>query len=194
MNYEDLLTLLEIEYPADLVYFEQFAELVENVEDISIEPIAQIIEGMERDVLSELTESYFEDVLKFIPDDDANLYSLLSAISKTLMAIAESGDSDDYARMYAEELYKFRNWYLFDGIVQCVDLDDNNTSEMTVYEALTNHRVQNIMDKDYSFDFSEALDYPLDEYIVSLSSLSNDDYDDYDDDDYDDYDDEDDYE
>ena len=192
MNYEDLLILLEIESPSDLVYFEQFAELVESTEDISIEPIAQIVEGMERDVLSELTESYFEDMLKFIPDDDADLYSLLSAISKTLVAIAESGDAEESDRMYAEELYKFRNWYLFDGIVQCIDLDDDSASEMTVYEALTNHRIQNIMDKDYTFDFSEALDYPLDEYIVSLSSLSDDDDYDYDDDD--DYDDGDDYE
>ena len=181
MNYEELLQLLEIDSPADLVYFEQFAELIENSEEISIEMITPLIEGMERDVIAELTESYFEDVLKFIPDDDVDLYTLISAISKMLIAIAENGDSDDYARMYAEELYKFRSWYLFDGVVQCVDLDDDSLSEITVFEALTNYRIQSHMDKEYSFDFSDALDYELDEYIVSLSSLSDDD-DDYDDD------------
>ncbi|MDR3363801.1 MAG: hypothetical protein LBS91_02445 [Clostridiales Family XIII bacterium] len=175
MDFEELLALLDIDAPSDLVYFEQFADLMEQPRDIPPEALAKLIEGMEADVLSELTESYFEDILKFVPDDESELYTLLSNISTTLSALAQSAE-DDAAQTYAEELFKFRAWYLIDSRVICTENSDGTEKEIPLMEALTNYRLQNFTHEDYSYDFSDARDYPLEEYIVSLGNLLEDDY------------------
>ncbi len=175
MNLDALLKLLELETPDELVYFEQFAELTEEPQDIPVETLTELAAAMEPDVLSELVGGYFEDLLKFVPDDEDDLYTLLSNIGTTLSSLAE-GREDDSARSFAEELYKFRTWYLFDSRVQCTDLSEGVEREVTLIEALTNYRVQSFTDNEYTFDFSAALDYPLEEYIVSLGSLMEDDY------------------
>ena len=177
MDLDELLALLEIDTPDELVFFEQFAELMEDPHDIPFETLMALAEGMDNEVLSELVEGYFEDILKFVPDDDDDLYTLLTNIGTTLSALALNKE-DDADRIFAEELYKFRSWYLFDHCVLCTNISEGTEREVTVIEALTNYRVQNFTDEDFLFDFSEALDYPLEEYIVSINSLLDDSYDD----------------
>ena len=190
MNYEELLSFLDIEDPSEFVYFEQFAELIESGDDISLEAIKQLIRGMDEGILAELTEGYFDDILRFVPDEEAELYTLLQTIETTLSTLAQSGDNetsedgDTESNTYADELYKFRNWYVVDSCVICIDREEETETEIPLMEALTNYRVRNYVEDEYSYDYSNALDYELDEYIVSLSSLTND-YDD-DDNDYDD--------
>jgi len=188
MEYDELLNLLDIDSAAELVYFEQFAELMEHGNDIPYDTLVSLVEGMDSEALPELVEGYFEDVMKFVPDGESDLYTLLQNIATTLSTLSAAGEEDS-AHVFAEELYKFRSWYLFDSTVLIKDLADDSEREIPLMEALTSYRAQNFTDEDYHFDFSDALDYSLDEYIVSLGSLS-----DYgDDDDYDDsYDDEDD--
>ena len=182
MDFDELLALLDIETPADLVYFEQFADLMETQQDIPFETLNALSGEMEPEVLTELIEGYYEDILKFLPDGEDELYTLLLNISTTLKTLA-AGSEEDSARTFTEELYKFRSWYLFDSRVFCTDQTAGTEHEVPLMEALTNYRAQNFTDDDYAFDFSEALDYPLDEYIVSLDALYDDNYDDYDDED-----------
>lgn len=180
MDFDELLALLDIETPSGLVYFEQFAELMETPQDIPFETLAALVEEMEPEILSELVEGYFEDILKFLPDGEDELYTLLLNISTTLKTLA-SGNEEDGGPAFTEELYKFRTWYLFDSRVLCTDQAAGTEREVALMEALTEYRAQNFTDDDLAFDFSEALDYPLDEYIVSLDALYDDDYDDRDD-------------
>lgn len=182
MDFDELLTLLGIEAPSDLVFFEQFADLMETQQDIPFETLNALVEGMEPEILSELIEGYFEDILKFIPDGEDELYTLLSNICTTMKTLSAMSE-EDHAHAFTEELYKFRSWYLFDSRVLCTDQAEGTEREFVLMEALTNYRAQNFTDDDCIFDFSETLDYQLDEYIVSLDSLFEDDYDD--DDDYD---------
>ena len=186
MDLDELLSLLDAETPNEIVYFEQFADLMEEMQDIPYETLASLAEGMEPAVISELVGGYFEDILSFVPDGEEDLYMLLSNIGTTLQSIPVS--SDDASHLFAEELYKFRNWYLFEQCVLCTNLSELAEHEITLFEALTNYRAQSFSDDEYSFDFSEALDYPLDEYIVSLNSIiseegeyieEDDEYDDY---------------
>ena len=76
MNYEDLLSFLDMDDASEFVYFEQFAELIESGEDISLDAIKQLVNGADEGVLAELTEGYFDDLLKFVPDEEAELYTL----------------------------------------------------------------------------------------------------------------------
>ncbi|GHU66595.1 hypothetical protein AGMMS49983_16550 [Clostridia bacterium] len=182
MNYEELLNLLDMEHPADLAYFEQFAELAESDEDITLEAIQELVAGLDEGVLAELTEGYFEDLLRFVPDEEADLFTLLQSIGTTLATLAqEDSETEEGGAAYAEELYKFRNWFLFENRVIRIDRDEHDQSEIPLMEALTNYRVRNFVEDDYDYDFSEALDYPLNEYIVSLSALADDEEEDDDD-------------
>ncbi|MDR1816158.1 MAG: hypothetical protein LBR00_05775 [Clostridiales Family XIII bacterium] len=189
MDFEELLQLLEIDAPSEFVYFEQFAELVEHEEDISADAIAQLAADTDSDSLSELVDAYFEDMLNFVPDEETEVYTLIQTIGTTLAGLAGSGgDGDDEsAHLFAEELVKFRNWYLFEGRVRCTDRAEGEETEMSVYEALTNVRLQNLDGGDFTYDFTDALDYTLDEYVMSLTSLLEDDYGNGDDEDEEDY-------
>lgn len=184
MDFDELLALLDIESPSDLIYFEQFADLMETQQEIPFETLSALVEDMEPETLSELVEGYFEDILKFVPDGEDELYTLLSNICTTMRTLAAMGEEDS-PHAFSEELYKFRSWYLFESRVLCTDHAEGTERELPLMEALANHRAQNFTDDDSVFDFSETLDYPLEEYIVSLDSLFEDD-DDYDDDDDDD--------
>ena len=184
MNYEDLLSFLDMEDPSEFVYFEQFAELIESGDDISLEAIKQLVSGADEGVLAELTEGYFDDLLRFVPDEESELYTMLQAIGTTLTTLAQNEESDSEdpdSHSFAEELYKFRNWYIVDSCVIRIDREEEAQTEIPLMEALTSYRVRNFVEDEYDYDFSSSLDYPLDEYIVSLSSLSEDDDDDDDD-------------
>jgi len=188
MDLEELLDKLDIESGADLVYFEQFADLMESPEEIPFETLYLLIENMDPSVLAELTSGYFEDILQFVPDGEDEVYTLLYNISTTLQTLAGGGE-DETLRFYAEELHSFRTFYLLEPSVLCINHTEGTEEEITLFEALTNYRSKNYTDDDFVFDFANALSYQLDEYIVSLGSLLNDGYGDEDtdesDDDYD---------
>jgi len=180
MDIDELLAHLDIESPAELVYFEQFTELMELGNEIPYETLLSLIEGIDPDILTEMIEGYFEDVMKFVPDEEDDLYTLLQNIATTLTSLSENTEEDS-VNVFTEELYKFRSWYVFENTVLIKDLAEETEREIPLMEALTAYRVQNFTDDDYLFDFSDALNYQLDEYIVSLGTLAEDSYDDGDD-------------
>ena len=172
---DDLLALLGIDSPSEMVYFEQFADLMEEGQDIPLETLTAFTEGMETGALVELVDGYFEEIQNSVPDGEDELYMLFTNINTTLRTLAISGE-DDAAHMFAEELYKFRTWYLFEDRVLCTDLEEGTDRDISPFAALTNYRAQGITGEEYILDFSDALDYPLDDYIVSLTSIIEDDY------------------
>jgi len=175
MDLDELLALLDIETPSGLVYFEQFADLMEEPLDIPFETLTALVEGMEPEVISELLEGYFDEILKSVPDGEDELYTLIMSIGGTLQTLS-AGSEEDSMGVFAEELNKFRSWYLFEDCVICEDLSEGAEREIPLIEALTNIRAQNFTDEDFAFDFSGALDYQLDEYIVSLGAIIEDSY------------------
>ena len=174
MELDELLEIIEIDTTADFSFFEHYAELVETEEDIPLEILIQLFSEVDADVLTELTEGYFEDVLKYVPDDATEFYTLLTQIGQTLASVASSIQSDDNHEVYAEEFYKFRNWYTFDSEVHCVKISDDTEVDCPISQALTLFRLENLNEEEYRYDFSDVLDYPLDEYIVNVSSLGGD--------------------
>ena len=177
MEIEGLLEILEIESVSDFSFFEHYAELVESEEDIPIEIISLLFNDVDNDILTELNEGYFEDILKYIPDDAIDFYTLLSSIGQTLTSIAGNADVEN-PNLFTDEFFKFRNWYTFDSEVHCVQISDKTEIECTISQALTLYRLENLNDEQYLYDFTDCLDYPMDEYIVSISALSGDDNDD----------------
>jgi hypothetical protein len=184
MEYEDLLSLLDIDSGADLAYFEQYAELVECEDYISPEALSQIFEETDNDALVELTDGYFEELLESVPDEESDLYTLLQTINRALSGLALMPDPDETATNYADEFLRFRTWFVFESEARCEKIDaeeDESEIIVTLMQALAMYRAQRLNDEEYRYDFSEVLDYPLDEYALTLEALGEDEEEPYDD-------------
>jgi hypothetical protein len=175
MEYEEILSLLDIGSGKDIAYFEQYAELVECEDYISPEALAQIFEETDNDALAELTDGYFEELLDNVPDEEADLYSLLQTIGRALSGLALMSDPDEATTGYADEFLRFRTWFTFESEVRCEKVDGENEDGgaiVPLMQALAMYRSQHLSDEEYTYDFSDALDYPIDEYAVVFDSMS----------------------
>lgn len=168
MDIEKILDLLEIDSPDEFEYFEHFAELMECDEYITFEDFYGILREVDSNTLNELIESYFDDIFKGIPDEAIDFYTLLSTIRQCLMGLCTSGISYDQRQLLVEELYRFRTWYVLDSVVCCKSLADFITKELPIVEALALYRLEKLGEEKYEYDFSDCLDYPLEEYIISF--------------------------
>jgi hypothetical protein len=173
MEYNDLLERLDIGTGKDLAYFEQYAELVESDDYISPEALAQLFEEADAESLTELNDSYFEDLLEHVPDEEAELYTLLQTIGRELAGLINLPDGDEATARFSDEFFRFRTWFVSEGEVHCEALGSGSASIVSVLQAITLHRSEHLSDEEYRFDFSKALDYPIDEYIMTLDSFES---------------------
>jgi hypothetical protein len=169
MNIEEVLELLEINSPDEFEYFEHIAELLECPEDISYEIFHAILKEVEVEILEDLLDSYFEDVLKGIPDDATDFFTLMSTIQQHLLSLVSEADDQDQKRQFIDELNRFRTWFTFDSIVICKNKTDGLTINTTALEAITLHRLEKLGEQAYEYDFSESIDYPLEELSIKFS-------------------------
>jgi hypothetical protein len=171
MDLDALQKLLEIDAPQDFTFFEQFAELVETDEDIPVETLAALFSEVDKDALTELIDAYFEDVLNNIPDDSSDMFTLLTTIGKALVGLVQTEELEEAHGRFAEEFYKFKAWYQGESEVHCANKVDGTELDLTVLQAMALYRAEHLNNEEYSYDFSDALDYPIDEYIVPLDVL-----------------------
>jgi hypothetical protein len=174
MNLQELLERLDIETPDRLEYFEQYAELAETNDYIPVDTLIEFFEDADADILRELTEAYFEEILSGVPDSGTELYLLITSIGRALSGLAgDAYDSEDAdgQHSYAEEFFRFRRWYVEEPNVRC------GAGRLSVLEALATIRAGKLTGHgdeggaEEEFDFSDTLDYEIDEYAVSLSEL-----------------------
>jgi hypothetical protein len=178
MEYEDLLSLLDASSGKDLAYVEQYAELVECEDYISPETLSQVFEELDSEALVELTDNYFEELLENIPDEETELYTLVQTIGRALSGLALIPDPDEATASYADEFLRFRTWFTFESEVRCEEIDSGDDSKeliVPLMHALAMYRSQHLSDEEYTYDFSETLDYPIDEYAMPLENLDEDD-------------------
>ena len=168
MKTDELLELLDIESPDEFEYFEHLAELLECPEEISHEAFCEILQDVEQKTLTELLETYFEDLLVGIPDEATDFYTLILNIRQSLLGLSLSAAGSDQRRFFADELFRFRLWYVFDSAVYCKSKIAGSASSFPVIEALALYRLEKLGEQAHEYDFSEALSYPLDEYSVSF--------------------------
>jgi len=170
MDFDELLELLEIDSPDEFAYFEHFAALVECDEEIPYELFYRILADVEAEILIDMTDNYFEDILQGMPDDAIEVYTLISTIRQALLGLAKNSSSREERIAYADELYKFRNWYIFDSVVHLTRLSDHMERDVTVSEALSLYRLEKLNEDSYLYDFTDCLDYEIDEYSISIDA------------------------
>ena len=143
---------------------------MESDDYIPAEVMYELFAEVDTDVLSELTDNYFEDIMEGVPEEEAELFTLLDNIKRVLKGYAENTDDERSIVLFTDEVSRFRNWYNFDTDVECQSRKDGSTRTVPVREALVLYRIEKLRADEYMYDFSECLDYPLDEYVVSFTS------------------------
>lgn len=170
MDLNELFEIVDIESAEDFKYFDNFAALMESDDYIPAEVMYELFAEVDTDVLSELTDNYFEDIMEGVPEEEAELFTLLDNIKRVLKGYAENTDDERSIVLFTDEVSRFRNWYNFDTDVECQSRKDGSTRTVPVREALVLYRIEKLRADEYMYDFSECLDYPLDEYVVSFIS------------------------
>ncbi|MDR2132791.1 MAG: hypothetical protein LBP30_05525 [Clostridiales Family XIII bacterium] len=173
MEIDELLKLIEIENPEEFGFFEYYAELVENERDIPFEPLRELFSGVDKRVLAELTEGYFEEALTGVPDDQTEFYALLDSIGRNMTRLARRAENRGLD-LFTEEFLRFRQWYVFDDDVRCENKDSRAQSETSVCEALTLSRLERLGGPDHFFDFGDCMRYPLAASVHSFDDLAYD--------------------
>ncbi|HWQ79003.1 MAG TPA: hypothetical protein VN381_09305 [Anaerovoracaceae bacterium] len=177
MDFDELLELLEIDSPDEFAYFEHFAALIECDEEVPYDLFYKILADVESDTLVDLTENYFEDVMQGMPEDAIDIYTLFGTTKQALAGLARNSFTREERIAYVDELFKFRSWYIFDSTVHLRRLRDNTKRSVTVSEALSLYRLERLNEDQYSYDFSDCMDYEIDEYSISIDAKLDEEYD-----------------
>lgn len=171
MNYEELLEYLDIEDPSEFVYFETMADLLESEEYIEPEAYCRLFQGADRDTAAAVTEEYFEDILEGLPEDAQEVYALLHQIKLSIAGMLTNAEDEDDVRKLSDEVYRFRNWYCEGSEVELTPDAGGETLLQCLRDAITTARMEKLGGDRYRYDFSRALDYELNDYVVSFAEL-----------------------
>ncbi len=176
MDRDQLFAMLDIESGADFQYFENFADLVECEEEIESDVIYDMLEDVDLKTFTEICESFFYDTLESVPGDQIDVYNLLENIKRALIGLAEAArkDEDNALLQLADELNKFRNWYSVELHAECKNVMPETVSYMPVRDALANARLEKLNGDEFAYDFTEALQYELEEFIMTYADLVDD--------------------
>ncbi len=172
MERDELYELLDIDEPADFEYFENLAALLECEEYIEFEDVYALMQGVNKESLVTLLNNYFEEISDFIPGESAEFYLLMDKIKLSLMGLTKNSDEEENVLVnLAEEINRFRLWYSCDSQVVCRQIADNMEIIKTLRDALLLARLEKLEGDKYEYDFSQCLDYELDEYIMSFGDV-----------------------
>lgn len=173
MNYEKLLEYLEIEHPSEFEYFENLADLTEADMEIAPEAVYQLFDGADKEVLCSLFETYFEEVLKSVPEEESQVYMLLDSVKTVFMGMCRNLEEETDLVLLADEFCRFRNWYSMDSsvLVQASEQPGEKEAEVPLRDALSLVRVERLGGEKYEYDFEGALDFEMDQYTMRFADL-----------------------
>ncbi|MGX8774134.1 MAG: hypothetical protein ACSW8G_03660 [Bacillota bacterium] len=178
MNYYELIDYLDIGNGSELQYFEEMADLIESDEHIEHEALLKLFEEADFGVAASLIDEYFEDMTSGIPSEYTDIFSLLDQIRMELTGLIRnaSADDPDSIRTFTNRFYRFRNWYVYDTEVSVLDRSGDEEGRerefiQSVRDAIATARAGKLSGDEFAFDFSQAMDYDIDFYAMSVADL-----------------------
>lgn len=171
MDKERLFEILDIESGADFQYFENISELLECDEDIDSDLIYELMTDVDLEIFASICESYFEDIMEAIPGNDIDLYTLLDNIKRALIGMAKSPQDDKTLIHLSDQLCSFKEWYCDDDNVSCQNSETGDTNFVNIRDALLLSRLEKLNGEAYTYDFTKALEYQIEEYIMTFADL-----------------------
>ncbi|MDO4545040.1 MAG: hypothetical protein Q4C25_02690 [Bacillota bacterium] len=171
MNYEELLAYLDLDEASQFEYFECMADLLESEDDIEFDAIYTLFDGADKQMIGDLLEEYFEDILGGLPENAGEIFSLLHQIQMSLAGMLTSLEEEGDLRKFTEEFYRFKNWYAQESEVELTPDDGGQPIYHNVRDAITAARLEKLGGEKYRYDFEPALTYELDSYTMSFADL-----------------------
>jgi len=161
----ELMDMLDMDELYDFEYFEQLADLLECEEDIPFELFFEVISEAGSEVMSELIELYMEELSDNIPDSSAELFTIVETIKQRLLLLTETLQEEETKRTFAEELYRFRQWY--------TDTHGATANEepCSILQAVTLRRAENLGGEKMRYGFENSLDYPMEEISIGIGAF-----------------------
>ena len=167
-------TILDIDNPAEFQFYENMAALLEEDEYIETNLIKDLFKDVDKNNLAELTDGYFEELLKMIPDEETDLYITVESIKRALTGmITEDMEADEIA-LLADEFQKARKWYVHDLLA----FDMINGTECSVRDAVTELAAARLIGGNARYDFRLASDIDIDGYDMRITDSMEDTYED----------------
>lgn len=171
MTKEELYELLDIETAEDFKYVENVAQYLECEDEIEFRDMAELIRDLDKDEAACLFDDYFDEIMDFIPEAETEIYSLFTNIRRSLTGLLKNADEVSTEAKITEELERFRRWYSMDSRVYLSSSDLNGEKEETLRDAIFDKRMESLGGDKYFYDFTEAMDYPLEEYVMTFGDM-----------------------
>ena len=171
MTKKEFYELLDIETADDFRYVENAAQYLECGDEIEFCDIAELIESMDKEEAAALFDDYFEEIMEFIPEHETEVYSLFTNIRRSLTGMLKNAGLVSTEAKIAEELERFRRWYSMDSKVYLSGPDLSEERVETLRDALCDKRLESLGWNKYYYDFTEAMDYPLEEYVMTFGDM-----------------------
>lgn len=173
LNQREFYEMLDIDTPEDFQYFENLAAFLECEDEPEYEDVAGLFTEVDKDVLAQLCDNYFEEITGFIPGSQTEVFTIFENVRRAIVGMCRNCEEDEnLTAKLSEELERFRRWYSVESQAYCTDLSTMEETPMSLRDALVTARLEGIEGKSqYEYDFSECMNYPLDEYIVSMGDI-----------------------
>lgn len=173
MKLEKLLEFLELEDPSEFEYFENLADLMETDMEIDPETMYQLLEAVDMEVMGEMIENYFSEILNALPEDALEMYTLLDSVKLAFVGMAKHLEEEQDLVLFADELTRFRNWYSLYSTVWVREIVEElpREKELPLRDALTLVRMEQLGGEKYEYIFDETMDFEMDQYTVAFADL-----------------------
>ena len=171
MTKQEFYELLDIETPEDFKYVENVAQYLECDDEIDFADVAYLLSELDKVETAGLFDDYFEEIMDFIPEEETEVYSLFTNIRRSLGGMLKNADEVSTEAKIAEELERFRKWSSMDSKVYLTGVKDMSEREDTLRDALFTKRMEALGGEKYYYDFTEAMDYPLEEYVMTFGDM-----------------------
>lgn len=169
MNQAKLYEILDIDKPEEFIYYENVAALYEEDSLIEFDLLFDLLKEIDMSVLIESSDSYFEEFLRNIPEEESELCLVVESIKRELVGSMREDMTNEELSSLAEDINKFRKWYALDNLVY----DKLHQVEVSVRDARFDIVAAKLLGDEYSFDFEKALQYDLKGYDVKVGDLIN---------------------
>lgn len=168
MDKTELYRKLDIDTIDEFRYYENLAALMEEDDYIESNLIRDLLREVDKNVFAEHLDSFYEQFLEHIPDNESELYITVDTIGRAMSGmIAEDMSSDDIS-VLADEIERFRKWYVHDLNVR----DRISGEDISVRDARYNIIAAGFLGDKCDYDFHNALGYTVDGYDVRISGFS----------------------
>ena len=164
MDKTGLYRKLDIDTIDEFRYYENLAALLEEDDYIEENLIRDLIREVDKSVLAEHMDSFYEQFLNNLPDDETEMYITVDSIGRAMTGMIAEDMTDEDITALADEIARFRKWYVHDLNVY----DRIKCEELSVRDARYNILAAGFLGEKYDYDFRTALDYSVEGYDVRI--------------------------